>query len=106
MPEQHLGEFEATAYGPPWDAEIIGVTKDGTDLRAEPRQYVVAVDPRVIGLGTSLRIAPNPFGDDQIVFRAADIGSAIKGNKIDFYDWRGRESQLRWGRRPVQVTRI
>lgn len=99
------GTFEATAYGPPWDAENgTGVTSTGVDLRDAPHKYIIAVDPNVIPMHTKVRISPNPFGDDSIVFSAEDTGGAIKGNHVDIYDWRGRTSQLSWGVRTVTVT--
>lgn len=98
-----LGRFESTAYGPPWDAmNGTGVTAGGTDLTSAPKRYIVAVDPDVIPLGTKLRIWPNPF-NYRGAFLADDTGGAIQGRRIDFYDWRGRSSQLAWGRRTVEV---
>ena len=94
----------STAYGPPWGGiQGTGVTKTGVDLHKHPKQYVVAVDPNVIPLGTKLRIKHNPFGDPNIVFTAADTGGAIKGNRLDFYDWRGRKTQMSWGTRPIEA---
>ena len=92
----------STAYGPPWGGiQGTGVTSSGVDLRAHPKQYVVAVDPNVVPIGTKLKIADNPFGDPNIVFTAADTGGAIKGNRLDFYDWRGRPAQMKWGTRSI-----
>lgn len=103
---KNLGTFQSTSYGPPWNPmNGTGVTAGGTDLKSSPRKYIVAVDPSVIPLGTKLRIWPNPFnhrGD----FIADDTGGAIKGKRIDFYDWRGRVRQNAWGRRPVTVTQV
>jgi 3D (Asp-Asp-Asp) domain-containing protein len=94
----------STAYGPPWNTmNGTGVTKTGIDLRKNPKQYVVAVDPSVIPLGSKLKIPKNPFGNPEIVFTAADIGGAIKGNRLDFYDWRGRKTQMGWGTRPIEA---
>jgi len=57
---------------------------------------VIAVDPRVIPLGTKLYVEGYGFGI------AADTGGAIKGNKIDVY-FPTREEVMRWGRRYVKV---
>lgn len=58
---------------------------------------VVAVDPSVIPMGTRMTIP----GYGQGV--AADVGSAIKGNKIDV--WLPTRAQaLNWGRRTVTIT--
>lgn len=92
----------STAYGAPWTGiQGTGVTATGIDLRAHPKQYVVAVDPSVIPLGSKLKIPENPFGDPNIVFTAADTGGAIKGKRLDFYDWRGRKAQMNWGTRSI-----
>jgi 3D (Asp-Asp-Asp) domain-containing protein len=94
--ETSEGNFLATAYGPPWNAmQGTGVTADGTDLRGLPHVLGVAVDPTVIPMGTMLDIQPNPFNTDK-PFKAFDTGGAIKGKHIDFFDWRGREYQLKW----------
>jgi 3D (Asp-Asp-Asp) domain-containing protein len=95
----------STAYGPPWGGiQGTGTTATGIDLRAHPKQYVVAVDPNVIPLGSKLKIPHNPFGDPNIVFTAADTGGAIKGNRLDFFDWRGRKTQMDWGTRPIEAS--
>lgn len=97
-------EFESTSYGPPWNAmNGTGVTAGGTNLKPARRKYIIAVDPDVIPLGTKVKVTPNPFGY-RGYFLADDTGGAIKGNRIDFYDWRGREKQLAWGRRKVKAT--
>lgn len=61
-----------------------------------PKKGAVAVDPRIIPMGTKLYIDGYGYGT------ALDVGSAIKGYKIDlFFE---TESQARkWGRRPVKV---
>lgn len=99
-----MAQFLSTSYGPPWGGiQGGGVTATGIDLRSSPHRYLVAVDPSVIPLGSNLRITPNPFGDPNITFLAADTGGKIKGNRLDFYDWRGRTSQFGWGSRKVDV---
>jgi 3D (Asp-Asp-Asp) domain-containing protein len=100
------GRYSATAYGPPWGG-IQGpglATSGGLPIGGgAPRWYTIAVDPRLIGHGTFVYIWPNPFGWKGPFF-AADTGGAIVGNRIDFYDWRGRASQLRWAMRDVAVA--
>lgn len=93
----------ATAYGPPWGGiQGGGTTATGVDLHGSPHIHGVAVDPSVIPLGSRLRIWPNPFGY-RGQFVAFDTGGAIKGQRIDFYDWRGRKSQMGWGMRKVKI---
>lgn len=99
-----LGKFVSTAYGPPWGGmQGSGVTATGVDLKSGPKRYGVAVDPSVVPLGTRARIWPNPFGWRGF-FEAFDTGGAIKGKRLDFYDWRGRKAQSAWGRRTVTIT--
>lgn len=57
---------------------------------------VVAVDPKVIPLGTYVFVEGYGFA------LAADTGGAIKGNKIDLC-FNSRAEALKWGRRPVKV---
>ena len=77
---ESLGEFKLTAYCPcskccgEW---ADGITYTGTVATAG---RTVAVDPRVIPLGSTVRIN----GHDYI---AEDIGGAIKENRVDvFFD--------------------
>jgi 3D (Asp-Asp-Asp) domain-containing protein len=101
------GRYAATAYGPPWGGiQGPGVaTSGGLPIGGgAPRWYMIAVDPRLIGHGSFVYIWPNPFGWRGPFF-AADTGGAIIGNRIDFYDWRGRESQLQWAMRDVALAR-
>lgn len=73
-----------------------GITKNGTDLRANPDLKVIAVDPSIIPLGT--RVWVEGYGEAI----AADIGGAIKGNIIDVFI-PSHEEALEWGRKTVTV---
>jgi 3D (Asp-Asp-Asp) domain-containing protein len=98
------GSWTATAYGPPWGGiQGDGVTATGLDLSAGPPALEIAVDPRVIRLGSWVYVQPNPFGT-RSPFYAGDTGGAILGRHIDIYDWRGRSDQDAWGTRAVTVT--
>ncbi|EON73774.1 LysM peptidoglycan-binding and 3D domain-containing protein [Lysinibacillus sphaericus] len=73
-----------------------GITANGTDIRSNPGLKVIAVDPRVIPLGTKVWVE----GYGEAI--AADTGGAIKGNKIDVFipsDGQARN----WGVRTVTV---
>jgi 3D (Asp-Asp-Asp) domain-containing protein len=97
-----LASAVATSYGPPWGGiQGGGTTATGIDLHGGAHKLIVAVDPSVIPLGTKLKIWPNPFGNRNLIFTAADTGGAIKGQHIDFYDWRGRTAQSDWGVKSV-----
>jgi uncharacterized protein YabE (DUF348 family) len=87
--------MEATAYYP--GPESCGKYADGYTYTGKKAGYgVVAVDPRVIKLGTQLYI--EGYGKAE----AADIGGAIKGNKIDLCYETYKEA-LRFGRKKVRV---
>ncbi len=102
--EARAATFESTSYGPPFvGIEGTGITATGFSLSGSPHVYGVAVDPRVIRLGSRLIIWPNPYRTRH-TFVAFDTGGAIKGNRIDFYH-PSRGVQLGWGRRQVQVYR-
>ncbi|MHA6261334.1 3D domain-containing protein [Sporosarcina sp. CAU 1771] len=73
-----------------------GTTAYGIDLRSNPNQKVVAVDPRVIPLGTKVWVE----GYGEAI--AGDTGGAIKGNKIDVFI-PSYESAMKWGRKQVRI---
>ncbi len=81
-----------TAYCP----GCSGTTAYGIDLRANPNQKVIAVDPRVIPLGSKVWI--EGYG----IAIAGDTGGAIKGNKIDVFI-PSQDSALAWGVKKVKV---
>ncbi|SET04438.1 3D (Asp-Asp-Asp) domain-containing protein [Salinibacillus kushneri] len=88
--------MKATAYTANCDG-CSGVTKTGIDLLENPDKKVVAVDPNVIPLGTKLYVE----GYGKAV--AGDIGSAIKGNRIDLFIPSEAEAN-KWGVQEVEVT--
>jgi 3D (Asp-Asp-Asp) domain-containing protein len=68
-----------------------------TALGVPVRRGVVAVDPKLIPLGTKLHVPGYGHGF------AADVGHAIKGRIIDL--WFPTTAQARsWGRRTVTIT--
>lgn len=68
-----------------------------TALGVPVRKGVVAVDPKLIPLGTRLHVPGYGPG------LAADVGTAIKGRIIDL--WFPSTAQARkWGRRTVTIT--
>ena len=69
----------------------------GIDLRVNPR--VIAVDPRVIPLGSLVEV--QGLG----VYVAGDTGGAIKGNIIDIH-YPTVSQALNWGRRNVKIRVI
>lgn len=79
-------------------AEVTAYTYTGnnTFTGEPPGPGTVAVDPRVIPLGTRLYIDGYGYG------RAMDIGSAIKGHRVDVF-FPTRQEAVQWGRRTVNV---
>ena len=67
------------------------------------RDGMAAADPRVIPLGSVIRVT-HPDGRPIGVFVVMDTGGAVRGNKIDIYMDSCREA-LNWGRRPV-ITEV
>ena len=88
----------ATAYTADCEGGT-GVTYTGVDLKANPDAKVIAVDPAVIPLGTEVYVE----GYGHAV--AADIGGAIKGDKIDVFI-PNEEAAEAWGMKTVEVTII
>jgi len=89
-PEPETITFEATAYT--W-------TGNRTATGTWPSRGTVAVDPRVIPLGTKLYIE----GYGPAV--ALDTGGAIRGHIIDLY-MESEDECWAWGRRTVKVRII
>lgn len=73
-----------------------GVTATGLDLRANPNQKVIAVDPSVIPLGTKVHV--EGYG----TAIAGDTGGAIKGSKIDIF-MPSKKDALNFGRKTVKI---
>lgn len=86
----------STAYDP--GPASCGKHADGyTAIGLRATRGVVAVDPRVIPLGS--RVYVEGYG----AAIAGDTGGAIKGNRIDVC-FPTRSEALRWGRRTVKVV--
>ncbi|HBM75580.1 MAG TPA: hypothetical protein DD429_08510 [Clostridiaceae bacterium] len=81
-----------------------GKTGGNTATGTKPRRNsngskwsTVAVDPKVIPLGTKLYVEGYGYGI------AEDVGGAVKGNKIDLFFTDGTKEYENWGRRKVRV---
>lgn len=73
-----------------------GTTAYGIDLRANPGRKVIAVDPRIIPLGTKVWVE----GYGEAI--AGDTGGAIKGHKIDVFI-PSHENAIAWGVKTVKL---
>lgn len=91
-------DITATAYAPgPHDNDQWG---DKTHMGTTVRPGVIAVDPRVIPLGSRVMIK-YPDGSKEYAV-AEDTGGAIKGHRIDIAKWTVKEA-YRFGIKPVKV---
>jgi len=76
LPQPPLGRFKLTAYSGPQLGQVEPITATGTAARAG---RTVAVDPKVIPLGSKIYIE----GLGERI--AEDIGGGVKGHHIDVY---------------------
>ena len=76
-----------------------GITATGINLRANPSMKLIAVDPRVIPLGSKVWVEGYGYAI------AGDTGGAIKGNRIDLH-MPTKEAAYSFGRRQVKIKVI
>ncbi|QQK75528.1 peptidoglycan-binding protein [Salicibibacter cibarius] len=95
-PEGTTYQMEATAYTAECNG-CSGITATGKDLRNDRNANVVAVDPNVIPLGSTVHVE----GYGEAI--AADTGGAINGEKIDLHV-PTKEEATSFGRQNVEVT--
>jgi len=86
---------EATAYSP-YCGGCQGVSAGGYNYRENPNMKLIAVDPRIIPLGTKVWVE----GYGHAV--AGDTGGAIKGNRIDVLMPTESQAEV-WGRKRVKI---
>jgi 3D (Asp-Asp-Asp) domain-containing protein len=85
----NAADFHATAYC------LKGRTATGEAVR----QGFVAADPKVLPLGTMVHIQAGRYSG---VYKVADTGGAIKGNRIDIYVPSYQEAKI-FGRQKIKV---
>lgn len=98
IPDEIVGRemtVTATAYTAYCEG-CSGTTAYGIDLRSNPNQKVIAVDPKIIPLGTKVWV--EGYG----VAIAGDTGGAIKGNKIDVFIPSHNEA-MEWGVKKIKI---
>ncbi|MFC4410400.1 3D domain-containing protein [Chungangia koreensis] len=98
-PPAVMGTMEMTVTATAYTAYCpgcSGTTAIGIDLRTNPDQKVIAVDPNVIPLGS--RVWVEGYGEAI----AGDTGGAIKGNKIDVFI-PSYDDAIQWGVKKVKI---
>lgn len=73
-----------------------GKTAYGIDLRKNPDIKLIAVDPKMIPLGTKVWV--KGYG----IAIAGDTGGSIKGGKIDVF-MKTKKEAYSWGRKKVEI---
>lgn len=74
-----------------------GITATGLNLKKNPSIKAIAVDPKVIPLGSKVYVQGYGYAV------AADKGGRIKGNKIDVF-MPSKAKAIQWGVKTVKVT--
>ena len=108
---EYTNVFEATATAyclckkccgkDPWD-KWYGYTASGLKIEPGTGMKVIAVDPKIVPLGTKVYVEGLNGAWDYGHAVAADTGSAIKNIKIDLY-MDSHEETLKWGVKKVNV---
>ncbi|MCO7176000.1 3D domain-containing protein [Sporolactobacillus kofuensis] len=74
----------------------LGRTATGFDYRKYPKAKAIAVDPRVIPLGSKVYIPGYGYAI------ARDVGGRIKGKIIDVH-FKTKKQAIIWGRKKVKI---
>ncbi|HEU4714077.1 MAG TPA: 3D domain-containing protein [Pyrinomonadaceae bacterium] len=82
--------YVATAYS------LRGRTASGLPVA----KGLIAADPRVLPLGSRVKLEAGPYSGEYIV---ADTGGMVRGKRIDIWTPSSREA-MRFGRRTVKLT--
>lgn len=82
---EYVGAFYVTFYSNTVEqcGNDLGITASGKMVTEDPTCWTVAVDPKIIPLGTKLKI--DLEGYESVVFEATDTGSAIKNYDVDVF---------------------
>lgn len=81
----YVGKFYITMYAATVEqcGNSLGITASGKKVTEDPTCWTVAVDPKVIPLGTYLKI--DLPGYENVTFQATDTGGDIKNYWIDVF---------------------
>ena len=86
----HTQTYVATCYS------LRGRTASGRMVA----KGLIAADPKVLPLGSRVRLDAGPFSGEYLV---ADTGGAVRGRHVDIWTPSTREA-MRFGRRKIKVT--
>lgn len=109
--------YTATAYdlsphscGKSRDHWAYGVTASGYNLKGHTwsSARTVSADLSVLPLGTKIHISfPEPYHYMTGIYTVRDTGGGVRGNHIDiFFGENAHAEAIKFGRRPVYITRI
>jgi 3D (Asp-Asp-Asp) domain-containing protein len=90
IPAAPVTNYTATAYS------LYGRTASGRRVT----KGVIAADPRVLPLGSRVRLEAGSYSGEYLV---ADTGGSVRGKRIDIWTPSSREA-MRFGRRTVKLT--
>lgn len=90
---ESLGLFTATAYCP--NKKSSGRTYSGTIPQP---QHTISADTTILPLGTKVMI-------DGIIYTVEDVGSGVKGNKVDIF-FSSRAEALNFGRQTKELFAV
>jgi 3D (Asp-Asp-Asp) domain-containing protein len=88
-PQAIMKTFSATAYS------LKGATASGINVR----RGIIAADPRVLPIGSVVRILAGKYSG---IYTVMDTGGSLKGRRIDIY-MPSQAEALRFGSRQVKV---
>jgi 3D (Asp-Asp-Asp) domain-containing protein len=99
MATGYTAGYESTGKRP--DHPQYGITYSGVKVRRDKNTIsTIAADPRVFPLGTIVYIPDYGYAV------VADVGSAIKGRKIDLYFATIKQVYKEWGKKEVEIQVI
>ncbi|HSE33155.1 MAG TPA: 3D domain-containing protein [Pyrinomonadaceae bacterium] len=92
--------IEPPAVGPLTYVATAYSLRGRTAMGLPVNKGLIAADPRVLPLGSRVRLDAGPYSGEYLV---ADTGTLVKGRRIDIWTPSAREA-MRFGRRTVKLT--
>ena len=107
LPQGNLGEAladhfaESEAVAPPTSYVATAYSLRGRTASGKPvAKGLIAADPRVLPLGSRVRLDAGSFSGEYLV---ADTGTLVRGRRIDIWTPSSREA-MRFGKRAIKLT--